>query len=62
MVVPAGKKSANTMPSMSQKTVSMTITAERDAFALGMVLLVAYIPLTGISFPGRTSKPKSRLP
>ena len=31
MVVPAGKKSANTMPSMSQKTVSMTITAEQDA-------------------------------
>ena len=44
------------MSSASQKTMSIPLTVERNAlFSLGLVALVVPIPLTGISFPGRTS-------
>ena len=51
MSAPAGKRSANMMPSASHKTVSMTLTLnEMPLLSLGMVLLVAHCLLTCLSF------------
>ena len=59
MFVPAG----DMMPLASQKMVSMTFTAERDAFVFfGDASFGSFYSIDWYSFLGRTSRSKFRLP